>query len=57
MISFLKGKRTYITAALGGIVLVAQLLGYIPAELADKLYILLGFTGMVTLRSSIASAK
>jgi len=48
---FLKGKKTYIVAALIGIATAAQALGYITAEQYQVIIALLGGTGLATLRA------
>ena len=51
---WLKGKKTYIVAGLGGIVLGLQLAGLISAEMAATAYTALGIGGAVTLRAAIS---
>lgn len=50
MLSRLKGKKTYIIAALAGAGAVAQALGYVIPE---YVFILLGAAGFGTVRSAI----
>ena len=50
MLSKLKGKKTYIIAALAGAGAVAQALGYVIPE---YVFILLGAAGFGTVRSAI----
>lgn len=54
MTEWLKGKKTYIVAALGAIVLGLQLAGLISPEIATTAYTALGLGGAVTLRAAIA---
>ena len=49
----LSGYKTYVLAVLGGSVVSGYFLGYIDLEFAQMLLALLGFGGLVTLRSSI----
>lgn len=50
MLDFLKGKRTYLVAAVAGALAVAQSLGY---EVPPFVYALLGSLGLATTRSAI----
>jgi membrane protein required for beta-lactamase induction len=50
---WLRGKKTYIIALLGGLTVVAWLLGWIPTDLAEKLLALLGFGGVLSLRAAV----
>ena len=49
----LKGYKTYIVAALAGVVTVLQMLGYVDGELAVTLYGFLGAGGLATLRAAV----
>ena len=51
MINFLKGKKTYLTAILGGLYAVAIGLGWLPNE--DWIWALLGSSGLAFLRAGI----
>lgn len=57
LIEFLKGKKTYIVAFLIALVVFAQQLGWINAELATVLFGLLGAGGLATLRAGVAKAE
>ena len=52
---WLNGKKTYIVAVLGGIVIAVHSMGFLSAEMATGILGLLGFTGVATLRSGIAN--
>ena len=49
----LNGKRTYILAALGGLVVALTLAGVIPQETSDLLLAALGFGGLSALRAGL----
>lgn len=53
MLDFLKGKKTYIVAAVVFILGGLTALGVIDKDLAEKLAIILTGTGLATLRASI----
>lgn len=53
IIGFLKGKKTYILAIIGGIVFVASRLGYIEPNLENQAYTILGVSGFATIRDGI----
>lgn len=55
IIDMLKGKKTYIIAALIGAVAAAKYLGYLDAETADILLVLLTGGGLATIRAGIAA--
>lgn len=48
---FLKGKKTYIIAALAGVLAAVQSLGY---PIPEWIYVFLGAAGLGTLRAGIA---
>lgn len=50
---FLKGRKTYILAIVGGIIFVLSRLGFLPADLEVQIYVVLGLGGVATLRSAI----
>ena len=50
----LKGKKTYILAGCGAIVWVAMQLGWVPLEIAQQLWVLLGFGSAAALRNGIS---
>lgn len=52
MLSFLKGKRTYIAAAITGLLATAQALGY---DVPEYVYALLGAAGLTSLRAAVAN--
>ena len=51
--SLLKGRRTYIVAVLLGLVVIAESLGYLDAEMAFTLKGLLGAGGLAALRAGV----
>jgi len=53
IIEFLKGKKTYIVAAIGVIVNGLWAMGYIPAEWLPGINTVLAFLGLATLRAGI----
>jgi hypothetical protein len=53
MLDFLKGKKTYILAAAGGVIIFGYILGWIDSTVANVLLGLLGFGGLATLRAAI----
>lgn len=53
MLTFLKGKRTYILATLGLITIGANWLGFIDLSSANLLLGMFGFGGLITLRSAV----
>ena len=53
MLISLQGYKTYIVAALAGLVIALQQLGYITAEQAQTLLVLLGAAGAATLAAKI----
>ncbi len=50
-ITFLKGKKTYILATLGALVVFVKFLGWIDEATANTLLGLLGFGAFATLRA------
>lgn len=54
IMAWLQGKKTYIIAALLCLVVGAQSLGYISAELASALKTLLAAGGLAALREAVA---
>lgn len=55
--NFLRGRKTYIAAAVGGLVTVAHMLGWIDTEAWTTLMGLLGFGAAASLRAGIAKGK
>ncbi len=56
MLNILTGRKTYILAALGGVVTVAHLLGWIDGELYMAVMGLLGFGTVAALRAGVAKS-
>ena len=56
LIEKLNGKRTYILAAVGGLVVALSLAGVISPETADVLLKLIGFGGLAALRAGVAKS-
>ena len=56
ILATLQGKKTYICVGIAAIVFIAQLLGIVPANTAETIYGILGFGGILGLRSAIASS-
>tara|TARA_R110000787_G_scaffold97288_1_gene200897 strand:+ start:73 stop:291 length:219 start_codon:yes stop_codon:yes gene_type:complete len=54
--TFLSGKKTYLTGAIAAVVMGLSMYGVIPAGTADQILVVLGFGGLVTLRSAVATA-
>ena len=54
---WLKGKKTYLIAALVGIVAVIQQLGYIDESMAGTILAVLGGGGLATLRAGVSDSK
>ena len=52
LLDLLKGRRTYICALLGGLVVALKLLGKLDAATSDTLLALLGFGGLAALRAA-----
>jgi|TARA_Y100000310_G_scaffold345664_1_gene467913 uncharacterized membrane protein YkgB len=52
----LAGKKTYIVAALVGLVVVAVQLGFISADMGNTALGLLGATGLATLRMGVSNS-
>ena len=52
--SFLEGKKTYFVALCVAAVAGSLYLGYIDQDVANQLYILLGATGLATLRAGVS---
>lgn len=52
ILTFLKGKRTYICAIAGAIVVFLQFINIIDSHVATTLLALLGFGGMAALRAA-----
>jgi hypothetical protein len=57
MLDKLAGKKTYIVAALSGVVFVAWTLGYIDDKTADSIMLFLGVNGLATLRAGMRKAE
>ena len=57
IIKFLDGKKTYLTALVAAVVLVAEYQGYIDALLANQILVLLGFGGIAFLRMGVSRNK
>lgn len=55
MIDFLNGYKTYLFVALAAVVFVLQLLGVVPPDVAQAAYGVLGFGGILGLRSAVAA--
>lgn len=53
MFSILQGYKTYIVAALAGLVIVLQQLGYLTSDQVQVLLVLLGASGAATLAAKI----
>lgn len=53
MISWLRGKKTYIVAALAFTVNIAYMMGYISEELRNELLALLGTGAIATVAAKI----
>ena len=51
------GNKTYVVVIVGAIVAILATLGYIPQDIANLLYGLLGFGGFATLRHAIAKGE
>ena len=51
--NYLKGKKTYIIAAIGGVVTAAYMLGMIDMQMWTVIMGFLGAGGMATMRSAI----
>ena len=56
MLEFLQGKKTYIIAAISGLVFFAQTLGWITPEQVEQIYLLLAPLGLATLRAGVDKA-
>ena len=54
---FLKGKKTYIVAGAALVVIGAQLLGFVDADMANQALGALGFGAIVTLRAAVAKGE
>ncbi len=52
IVEWLKGKKTYILAALGGLVVALSWAGVIDQVLADRLLQIMGFGAIAALRAS-----
>lgn len=52
MANWFSGRKTYIVAALGGIVVIANFLGYLDSSTANLLLGILGFGGIAALRAA-----
>lgn len=57
LLALLVGKKTYLLAAAGGVVVALNLAGVIDAATAAKLAGLLGFGSVAALRSGISADK
>lgn len=53
IISYLSGKKTYILGASGILVIILYYFKVIPADLGNTILGLLGFGGIITLRSAV----
>lgn len=51
--NWLKGKKTYILAILGGVTFVLARVGFITPDVEVQVYTLLGIGGFATIRNSI----
>ena len=49
----LKGKKTYLVAGVGALIVFAQAMGWITEDMANTIYALLGAAGLATLRSAV----
>lgn len=56
-LAWLAGKKTYILAGLGVVVIVLQITGVIPDEAATRLLELLGVGTAATIRAAIAKTQ
>ncbi len=54
IIKFLKGKKTYIVAAIFALVVFAESVGWLDSETATTIKGLLLGTGLITLRAGVA---
>lgn len=54
LLQILKGKKTLICAALGGLVVALKLAGVVDDSLASTLLELMGFGGLAALRLALA---
>ena len=52
-VAYLRGKKTFILAGLGGVVFILARLGYVTPELEVQAYTLLGIGSVATLRAGI----
>lgn len=53
MLDFLRGKKTYLVAALAGLLAAAQSLGY---QVPEELWPILGAVGLGTLRAGVSKS-
>jgi len=53
LISYLKGKKTFILVTVGATVFAGARLGFISADLEAQIYVMLGFGSVATLRSAL----
>ena len=53
LLNFLKGKKTFICAALGGVVVALKLAGVLDGQTMETLLALLGFGAAASLRAAI----
>ena len=53
MLEFLQGKKTYILAGLGALLVFGKLIGWIDEQTFEALFALLGFGSFATLRSAV----
>ena len=54
LLTWLKGKKTYLLAALGALVAFAHFAGWLDSEAAGTLLVLLGFGTGAALRAGVA---